>query len=1260
MFYLYLRAGGQSAGEMPPPQVDKTVTPTPPPMDFRLLRFAGFLATLASTAFAQLTTTNLALEFNAGADPQGDLVWTDKVLGVEALAFANAPVRSPIEISGSNFPVLSVGYATPASGLNGYFDVGSPVRSTVGGTFELWVNVTSLTGGADQVIFEAGGADRGVSFILNNAALSFNVDGSLAADSTITTNLALGLHHLVGVITNTNNPTGPVDDSMSLYVNGALVQTLTGVRIDDWSGANPSGLGSAAGGSATGVTTPIAYHGQIAAFRYYSRALSAAQITTNSDFYRERIATYVTGQFSTNNWSITSDSGFTPTKTRTIQGVLYGFDVVKSNGSDGLAENQFVRIDLYSSSDGGGTWDLIKTIIDNTHPELTNTKFESIQLQLTPAGFVALYMKNLFAVTPAGATDNRKFLSCVFSETPTGNYTLAFNERPFNEPSGDLGIVTTGGQLYIVSANTTDGFINIFNVGSRGDSLVAHTLRQQWLLPDGSVDHREAPSVLFQGGYWVMTTSGRTGWRPNQHKYSYATSLAGPWAPLQTIGDATGYHSQLFFTSSAGNSSSRIFSATRNAPQWDGEGGSRPVWLPLRFNRVPDLLATNYYDEVVINYTRNTVEGFHYDRGRQLPISSTRIVGAADNIAAIADGDESTFWTNGGVTTKRTIELTLGSISQVKALKIKPYREATHTYKVKVFVGDGTNFTQVFPKDSEPPIIPNYAFMGPIDLTPAIGSVVRIENYATYNEGNLNNQFGLYEVQVWGGSSSAGTEVNEPFDAYPADWITSAQPGTTATAEVAPGSSSSALKLTDTSAANRVQVSKNFTGQNGSMVAIQWKYRTENAQSGEFLRLAQGNTTAFELVNSTTLTPAAGATTLAFTDNAGAETGLASVTVGEWHAFRLEVNTDTDTFDLYVDGQLAWLGGKLANPITRLDKLVLSSTAAGTGAVAYFDDVTVDGPNPAGSTSDQDQTDQLTQQVADLQAEIVSLQTTQTTLLTELTAANDDFEALNELYLAATARITSLDATVTDLTTRLTACEAALATAQTTILTLQGDLTVANETIATLTAEKAQLTAALAAALAEKQALAAQVVALSGSLAETSGRLTAAETALAEALATIQGLQSSLQQATTHVAALTAENERLAAELAASRDENVELTTQLTQTELALAATEVALDATQASLESATAQIAVLATERNQLAASLAAAQTANQSLAAQINAMTASLSAVTTLLRSEFNDPAFQLPGATPEAQLAALVQAINTLNRGQKEALYKAIIGK
>lgn len=1236
-------------------------------------RLAGLFVLLACTAFAQLATTNLALEFNAGTDPQGDAVWTDTALGVQTLAFTTAPVRASIDTAGANYPVLSVGYATPASGLNGYFDTGSPVRSTVSGTFELWLNVTSLTGGADQVVFEAGGADTGISFTLTNATLNFNVDGLFtSSDQTISKELTAGMHHVVGVITCTKD--NSANDSLSLYVDGVLVQTLANVNIDDWAGANPSGIGAAAGGSVTGAVAPVAFHGQVASLRYYSRALTLAQVSQNNAVYRERLATYITGVSVTNNYTVTTNSGFTPTRTRTINGVLYGFNQVVSDGTDGLVATQFIRWDLYSSADNGSTWTFLKTMIDRTNPAFTNTIFQSPQLLVTPAGYIGIYLKNLYAVTPPGATDNRKFLTGIVSETPTGDYRVAFDERPFGEPSGDLGNVVTGGQLYIVSANTTDGYINIFNVGARGDSLVAHTLHKQWLLPDNTVDHREAPAVFFQGGYWFLTTSGRTGWRPNQHKYAYATSLGGPWSSLIDLGDATGYHSQLFFVATAGTSSSRIFSATRNAPQWDGEGGSRPVWLPLRFNRVPDMLATNYYDLVTVNYTTGVVEGFHYDRGRQIPVTQATLVGSADNISAIVDGDESTSWGNGAVVTKRTVDLALGSVNLVKALKIKPLDEWRWTYKVKIYVGDGTTFTQVFPKGTEPSIIPNTAFLGPIDVTPTSGSVVRIENYASYQEGTPNNRFGLYEVQVWGGTSSTGAELTESFDSYPSNWVTSAQTGATASVVTVPGDATPALKLTDTNPATRVQVSKSLSAQNGSLVAVEWKYRADNAGTGEFLRLFQGSTVALDLVSSQTLTAATGSTTLAMTDNAGTETSLKQLTVGAWHAFRLEVNTDTDTFDLYIDGQLAWLGGKLRNPVTALDKIMVGTGTPSANVSSYFDDVSVDGPNPAGNVSNADLIEQLTLQVTELQAEVSSLQAGQAVLVNELRAASDDYAALNGLYQASTAEVTALRASLASTEARLTAAEAALAQAQASIQTLEASLQAANTQIAGLTAEKTQLTEALAEARASNQALSSQVSTLTTSLADTTTRLSAAEAGLAQAQASIQALEASLQAANTEIGNLTAEKTQLTAALAGARASNQTLgaqvsalTASLAETVALLNSAETALTRAQAtirsletSLQAANTQIGNLTAEKNQLSAALAETVAINQAINAQIAGMKTSLDAIASLLGQTFGDTAFQLPGATPEEKLAALVQGINGLNHGQKQALYKALGGQ
>ena len=55
-----------------------------------------------------------------------------------------------------------------------------PARSRQDATFEVVFHVSSTTAGADQVLFEAG-ADRGVSFLLSDNSLSFNVDGDGSA-----------------------------------------------------------------------------------------------------------------------------------------------------------------------------------------------------------------------------------------------------------------------------------------------------------------------------------------------------------------------------------------------------------------------------------------------------------------------------------------------------------------------------------------------------------------------------------------------------------------------------------------------------------------------------------------------------------------------------------------------------------------------------------------------------------------------------------------------------------------------------------------------------------------------------------------------------------------------------------------------------------------------------------------------------------------------------------------------------------------------
>lgn len=227
---------------------------------------AGFNETSPPPA---IVTSGLNLNFDAGDDVAGDASWIDTQSG-QVLAFP-APA-SPMAVADGAVPGITAAYDIPttggADGLNAYFEGGAP-RSLQDATFEVWFKVDSLGTSEDQVLFEAGGPGRGVALVLNDDQLSFNVngDGSLST-FTLSDTLTTGWNHAVGVIDLTGFNDDQPNDSMSLYVNDALVGSLNGILIDDWSGGNTSGIGDVADVLGAGGT-PEAYHDEIAIVRYY-------------------------------------------------------------------------------------------------------------------------------------------------------------------------------------------------------------------------------------------------------------------------------------------------------------------------------------------------------------------------------------------------------------------------------------------------------------------------------------------------------------------------------------------------------------------------------------------------------------------------------------------------------------------------------------------------------------------------------------------------------------------------------------------------------------------------------------------------------------------------------------------------------------------------------------------------------------------------------------------------------------------------------
>jgi Concanavalin A-like lectin/glucanases superfamily/Glycosyl hydrolases family 43/F5/8 type C domain len=901
---------------------------------FRFFIVAVVIVICAPLSAQQLD--NPTLNYSAAQDTLGDSVWTNIVNGTNNLSFAVVPTR--VAIASKDFPMIVAGYRDGATGLPGFFDQSTPQRSLIDATFELWINVTTLAGGNDQVIFEAGGAARGISFILSGNQLRFNVKGDAANVSTITRTLTVGVHHIVGVIRCQKD--NVANDAIELYHNGTLVRRLDNLLIEDWAGANESGLGTAAS-SVVGVAAAKDFSGDIASLRYYQgRAFTGTQVADARDYFRDRITVWVTGRGSyTNDSTLKSattkaePAGFRPTKVQLVGGTYWGLNFVESDGNDGLAAGQFKRLDVYTSPNGSD-WTFVRTGVSRTdNPELLNARFESRQFTQTANGQWAVYAKHQYP------TSARKNLICLWARTIDGPYRFS---------SGDLGIVRDGGSVYIISAATTEGAINILKTTPDGDALAELTKTLSWKQPDGSVEHREAPSLFYRGGYYFLTTSGQTGWRPNQQKYTYATSLGGKWSELVDLGDETGFHSQLFFTSGTNGSeeSNKIFSATRNAPQWGGAGGSRPVRLPIYFN-TPTEMAVNYYDAMIQNNTTGTLQGVHYDHGRQLEVTKAFIPGLNDNLSALIDGNEATTWANGNDAAKKEIRWDLGSAKRVKALKLMPVNPLKWAFVADIYVGDGTNWTKVFPTPDAPPVIPMMAFPAPLDVTDATGRYVRMVLVQNHNAGETTpgiiNTFGFHETEIWGEDASPGLEVNETFDAQtsntvPVGWVVNA--GTVGNFKIVsiPSATNKSIQLLDNGNAQQVQASYSFTKQKGSKVTFEAKFRMDNAGSGEYIRLLQGTMIAFELYN------AAGG--LAFTNSAGNLINVGTVTTGVWHQLRVDINTDADTFDLFLDDKMVWGAGELRNLVNGLDKIVIGSPTTASRVSSYFDDITIDGPMP--------------------------------------------------------------------------------------------------------------------------------------------------------------------------------------------------------------------------------------------------------------------------------------------------------------------------
>lgn len=682
-------------------------------------------------------------------------------------------------------------------------------------------------------------------------------------------------------------------------------------------------------------------------------AASLGVLTYSAFAMEDNIETVITGQLAPNVVNPYD-------KVMERDGVRYG---LKRN-DDG--NGTFVNFTMITSTDNGASWSAPSIVLEasdlsgkgtDLQEDYTLSRLRAVKWVNCPAtGNMSIWAKR-HGVDANGDQVARKELlrAAILGENklPSNPYTDSIIiDRPYGYSSGDLGTIVDDGTQYLVSAATDEGKINIIELIENcsdisGSSPLASL---EWLLPDGHVDHREAPALFKDGDHFFITTSGKTGWRPNQQKYAYAPSLTGPWSEMQDFGDSTAYHSQLFGTrkinaSDGSGDSVRLFSGTRNAATWNGSD-SRRVWLPL-FKASDTKFTTNYYDYIEINHSKAEVKGFHYDHGSKLNIRSATVAGTQNNEVALFDGDLSTSWYNNNIDSQTSVTFDLGAVKQVKALKLKQYdlyknggTEADvtlRTPRLKIETNDGSGFITVFED-----IVGSITWLQPIDFVDSSARFVRlslVENHKG-NAAGTTHDFGFYEVEVWGQEANSTPQIQEDFSTQaigqsPSNWSIAA--GANTYAEII-DDNGKVLSLRDNNDSTRVTASKTFPAQQSSNLVVQFKVKFEQVGKGEYIRLISNGTMAINLVNSVS------EQALAFSDGNFNDTKLANILPSTWYQVQLNINTDAQTFDVYLDNNLVWLGAEFANNVSNLTELKIGTATSRTNSQVHFDDIELKGP----------------------------------------------------------------------------------------------------------------------------------------------------------------------------------------------------------------------------------------------------------------------------------------------------------------------------
>lgn len=310
---------------------------------------------------------------------------------------------------------------------------------------------------------------------------------------------------------------------------------------------------------------------------------------------------------------------------------------VKSNlkGSDGTYykygyitdADGFSHISQQTSKDGytfeGDTQVLAKAEVCAS-TEDGNCKLESINWAQNPKDGRVFMWAHFERATDYGLGQ-----VAVAYGTPGENLTFGGAFRPGGDDSRDMTFFADDdGAAYIVCAINTNTNLGLYALTADWTNVTSKVATLQ------SDEHREAPALIKNDGWYYLFTSTAAGWYASQGKYIAAQKLSGPWSASRNIGNLNTFGAQSGQVTKIGDN--YIEAANRWAANWaHKEASHRQILLPIATSG--GVASYHFYHH--LNYDD--------DKGVVVPVQSGRILSVGQPASASVNSDKASLLNDG-------------------------------------------------------------------------------------------------------------------------------------------------------------------------------------------------------------------------------------------------------------------------------------------------------------------------------------------------------------------------------------------------------------------------------------------------------------------------------------------------------------------------------------------------------------------------------------------------------------------------------------